>query len=584
MGVRRRAEHGRKATSLFMNARRVVSFSLAVLSGFLSLLPHAFADSRLADAAERIRSDDPTVQMAAVMELRDLGDPASLPLLRAMEEGAAYRWEFAPGIVRLVVVDKPVDEQGVEWLVLREPISGEVLSRLDGSSMEALAQEEHLSRLSLPSADARRLVKSALERLKLFDADPAFHRAAATKIGNEEDDSALPVLLHALEKEKDRWARHALHEAVHQIRLQSPDPQVRRKSAEELGRMIGLQALSRMKGLLNGELKEKDPAVRAALESAVRRIEGRQGLSIAVGTVFNGISLGSILLMMGLGLAITFGLMGVINMAHGEMMMIGGYVGFVLQEWFAAHLPPAMHDHYFLAALPVSFMVAGAVGWALEKSVIRFLYGRPLETLLATWGVSMIFQQAARVYFGDLTGVNAPSWLRGGVEPMVGLVLPYGRIFIMGLGGLTLFGIHVLLTKTPLGLRIRAVTQNRDMSACLGISTRRVDGWTFALGAGLAGLAGCSLNLIGTVDPEVGKYYIVESFMVVVVGGVGKLAGTLAAALGIGVTTKILEPLIGGTGGSIYAKLAILGAIILFLQRRPSGIFAPKGRLVEKDG
>ncbi|HSF68165.1 MAG TPA: urea ABC transporter permease subunit UrtB, partial [Nitrospiraceae bacterium] len=242
------------------------------------------------------------------------------------------------------------------------------------------------------------------------------------------------------------------------------------------------------------------------------------------------------------------------------------------------NLPPAWHDSYYFFALPASFVVTAAFGLFLERTVIRFLYGRPLETLLATWGISVFLQQAARWYFGDLTSVNPPTFMRGGMEPMVGLVLPYSRIFIIGLAGVALFGVYLLLSRTRMGLLVRAVTQNRNMSACVGISTRKVDSWTFAFGTGLAGIAGCAISLISNVDPEVGKSYIVESFMVVVVGGVGKLAGTVVSALGIGMISKILEPIIGGTGGSIYAKLFILMAIIVFLQVRPTGLFPAKGR------
>lgn len=527
-------------------------------------------------------SDDEAAQTAALTELRDRTDPSFLPLFRSIEEGSAYRWESDDTGIRIVTVERPEDAEGNEWLVLSDPLTGRTLRRVDAWGEEAESLEDSLTRLSLASSAARGLVKSALDRLRLFDPDPGVRRGAATKIGHDGDRSALTVLRRVLAGEKDKWASHAMEQAVNQILLGDPDPRVRSEAARRLGEITGLQSLSQLKSALSDDGGEKDPSVRRAMGKAVDSIETHQFLSSIVGVCFNGVSLGSILLIMGLGLAVTFGLMGVINMAHGEMMMIGGYTGFVLQETFASHLPASLHDHYFLVALPASFAVAGMVGWGLEKSVIRFLYGRPLETLLATWGISMIFQQAARVYFGDLTSVNAPDWLRGGVEPMAGLVLPYGRIFILVLSAGVLAGVYLLLSKTHLGLKIRAVTQNREMSACLGISTRKVDGWTFALGAGLAGLAGCSLNLIGTVDPEVGKYYIVESFMVVVVGGVGKLAGTVAAAFGIGILSKILEPLIGGTGGSIYAKLAILAAIILFLQRRPSGIFAPKGRAAEQ--
>ncbi|HKW85933.1 MAG TPA: urea ABC transporter permease subunit UrtB, partial [Nitrospiraceae bacterium] len=406
-------------------------------------------------------------------------------------------------------------------------------------------------------------------------------RAAAIKLGNAGDVSVLPLLDRALARENVKWARHAMEEAINQLRLEDPDPRARRDAATRLGEIKGLRALPRLKSLLAEEPVEPDEAVRKAIQGAIERIETYQDLQGFVGVAFYGLSLGSILFLMGLGLAITYGLMGVINMAHGEMMMIGAYTAFVFQELFLAYLPSSLHDFYFLVALPASFLVTGGVGFLLEQTVIRFLYGRPLETLLATWGVSMVLQQAARWYFGDLTSVNAPNWMRGGVEPMVGLVLPYNRIFVIVLGGVALLGVHWLLSRTRWGLLIRAVTQNRGMSACLGISTRRVDAWTFAFGAGLAGVAGCAISLIGNVDPEMGKTYIVESFMVVVVGGVGKLAGTVVSAMGIGMLNKVLEPLIGGTGGAIYAKLFILAAIILFLQGRPTGLFPAKGRVAE---
>ncbi|HEY4485005.1 MAG TPA: urea ABC transporter permease subunit UrtB, partial [Nitrospiria bacterium] len=341
------------------------------------------------------------------------------------------------------------------------------------------------------------------------------------------------------------------------------------------------EALPRLQSILSGDTGEQDESVLSSVRTASQRIETYQDLQQLAGTLFSGISLGSILLLMGLGLAIIFGLMGVINMAHGEMMMIGAYTAFLTQELFSRYLPPSWLDAYFIAALPLSFAVTGMVGLLLEKGMIRFLYGRPLETLLATWGVSLILQQSARWLFGDLTSVNAPSWMRGGFEATAGLVLPYNRIFIilLSLGGLA--GIYALLFKSRWGLRVRAVTQNREISACMGISTRRVDGWTFALGAGLAGIAGCALSLIGNVDPEMGRTYIVDSFMVVVVGGVGKLMGTVVSAMGIGMLNKILEPAIGGTGGAIYAKLILLGGIILFLQRKPSGLFPAKGRAAD---
>lgn len=525
-----------------------------------------------------LASNDPAVQEDSLSAVAEMGDPAALPLLKALYEGTLHVWTNAEGKSQVVILQTLTGPEGEKKNYLLDPLTGKTLREWGEKTSEAAGE---LKSVSVKSATGRRLLRAALDRLKLFDPSMEIRRTAATKIGNGGDPSALPLLQRSLTRETDKWVRHAMEEAINQLRLADPNPETRREAATRLGQIKGLQALPRLKALLSEEPIEPDEAARKAIRDAIQSIETYQNWQGLVGIAFNGLSLGSILLLMGLGLAITFGLMGVINMAHGEMMMIGSYTAFVLQELFAAHLAPSLHDAYFWAALPLSFLVTGAVGFFLEKTVIRFLYGRPLETLLATWGVSMILQQAARWYFGDLTSVNAPTWMRGGVEPMVGLVLPYARIFIIVLGAGALLGVHLLLSRTRWGLRIRAVTQNRDMSACLGVSTQKVDAWTFALGTGLAGVAGCAISLVGNVDPEVGKTYIVDSFMVVVVGGVGKLAGTVVSAMGIGMLGKFLEPMIGGTGGAIYAKLFILAAIILFLQRRPTGLFPAKGRAAE---
>lgn len=566
------------------NAREEVqtergSASLILLFTFFALfvfIPIVRSEDNAAADLARLAGEDVDLQTATLRSLAERSDPATLPLLTALHEGSLYRWTTPEG-VRVVAVQMTESANGEKKGILIDPPTGKPVGEGDGT-------EEGFEMVSVGSGEGRRWLSAALGRIRLFDPSPEARRSAAIKIGNGSDASGGVALRRALARESDAWARHAMEEAVGQLQLNDPDPALRKEAAERLGEIHSQEGLPKLKALLSEEPVEADPRVRAAIGSAVTRIERYQVWEQFAGTLFSGISLGSILLLMGLGLAITFGLMGVINMAHGEMMMVGAYTTFALQEFFTAHLPPASHDFYFIAALPLSFLVAGGVGWVLEKGVIRFLYGKPLETLLATWGISMILQQAARWYFGDLTSVNAPNWIRGGVQATVGLVLPYNRIFIMILSVTGLVGIHLLLSRTRYGLKIRAVTQNRDMSACLGISTRRVDGWTFALGAGLAGLAGCALSLVGNVDPEMGKTYIVDSFMVVVVGGVGKLAGTIVSALGIGMFNKILEPMIGGTGGAIYAKLFILSAIILFLQRKPSGLFPAKGRAAESAG
>ncbi len=423
----------------------------------------------------------------------------------------------------------------------------------------------------------RMLIKPVIDLLKnkakLSSDEADQRRSAATDLGTLGKPVAIPWLEDRLEVESDRWVRYTIEESIALINLGSADPAVQAAAAAKLGELKSANAVPTLKELAGSQAPELATAARQAIE----RIETWSSWASAFETLFRGISLSSILLIMSLGLAIVFGLMGVINMAHGELMMVGAYTTFVTQEIFKAWLSPEVFDYYFLASMPLSFLVAGAFGLLLEATVIRFLYGRPLETMLATWGVSLIFIQAARVYFGDLTSVAAPSWLTGGMQLMVGVYLPYNRLFIIALSILCVAGIYLLLFRSGLGLRVRAVTQNRNMSACLGIPTRKVDAYTFAFGSGLAGLAGCALTLIGNVEPGLGQNYIVDSFMVVVTGGVGKLAGTIVAALGIGGLNKLLEP----SFGAVYGKVLILVLVILFLQRRPSGLFAMKGRYAD---
>jgi urea transport system permease protein len=282
-------------------------------------------------------------------------------------------------------------------------------------------------------------------------------------------------------------------------------------------------------------------------------------------------------MLVALGLAVTYGLMGVINMAHGELMMIGAYATYLVQNLFKAHAPGAF-DAYVVVAIPVAFLAAAAVGAVLERTVIRWLYGRPLETLLATWGISLILMQAVRTVFGaQNVAVENPAWLSGGVEVLPNLTLPYNRLAIIVFAAAVLLGMAMLIAKTRLGLFVRGVTQNRRMAACVGVPTARVDTYAFSLGAGIAGLAGCALSQLGNVGPDLGQSYIVDSFMVVVLGGVGQLAGTVYAGLGLGIINKLLE----GWQGAVLAKIMVLLLIVAFIQKRPQGIFALKGRSAE---
>jgi urea transport system permease protein len=449
--------------------------------------------------------------------------------------------------------------------------------------------ESLLPRLEAIRADADRRLRLAIKpamdllknRAKLASADPDERRAAATDLGTLGWPTAIPWLEEAAAREPNRWVRYTMEESAHLLKLASGEADAQAAAVVALGELRSQNALPALKEFVRaaadpGATDEQRALARAATE-AIERIEVWATWSSAFETLFRGVSLSSILLIMSLGLAIVFGLMGVINMAHGELMMVGAYATFITQEWFKAYLPPDIFDYYFLLSLPMSFLVAALFGLTLEATVIRFLYGRPLETMLATWGLSLVMIQAARVYFGDLTAVVAPGWLSGGVQIMVGVYLPYNRLFIIALSIVCVAGIYVLLFRSGLGLRVRAVMQNRNMSACLGIPTRKVDAYTFAFGSGLAGLAGCALTLIGNVEPGLGQNYIVDSFMVVVTGGVGKLMGTIVAALGIGGLNKLLEP----SFGAVYGKVLILVLVILFLQWRPSGLFAIKGRYVE---
>jgi urea transport system permease protein len=317
--------------------------------------------------------------------------------------------------------------------------------------------------------------------------------------------------------------------------------------------------------------------VREAAAASLREIDGRVRRTELVGQIFYGISLGSVLLLAALGLAVTFGLMGIINMAHGELLMIGAYTTYLCQLLFRTYFPGAV-DAYLVAALPAAFLVTGLVGMALERTVIRWLYGRPLETLLATWGISLILMQLVRTIFGaQNVEVANPSWMSGGVTVLGSLVLAYNRIAIIVFAVLVVVAVWLILNKTRLGLFVRAVMQNRRMADCVGVSTGRIDMLTFGLGSGIAGLGGVALSQLGNVGPDLGQSYIVYSFMVVVLGGVGQLAGTVIAALGLGEVNKFLEPL----AGAVLAKICILVFIIIFIQRRPQGLFALKGRSVD---
>ena len=497
-------------------------------------------------------------QRQALEQMRELAHPSFKDLLIALKEGALYTWQG-----RLLILN----DSGV-----LNDLAGQAL--LDASGEPFLPDDAE--QVPLDEANST-LLQRALDVISLTDPDPRARIAAALKLGNLRDPAAVMLIDKALLHEGDANVRPVMLEALYKLQLLDPNPQVRRHAVEHFTTTRAESALALLQSLVQ---HEQDVTVNQAMHQAIASIDRYLRLRNVVEYVFNGLSLASILLMMSLGLAITFGLMGVINMAHGEMLMLGSYTAYLVQESFAA-LAPGHLDYFFFVALPLSLLVVGAVGLCLEQGLLRFLYGRPLESLLVTWGIGLILQQGVRLSLGDQTSVNAPTWFRGGWEAMPGLVLPYSRLFIVMLSVFSVVAVYWLLYRSTAGLKVRAVMQNRDIACCMGIAARRIDAFTFAMGAALAGLAGCALSLIGTVDPEVGKTYIVDSFMVVVLGGVGKILGTVLASIGLGMSNKLLEPAISGTAAAVYAKVGILLLVIVFLQLRPTGLFPPKERATE---
>ena len=422
----------------------------------------------------------------------------------------------------------------------------------------------------------RSLIDTALASHQLLAADPTLRLSAAQQLQKSAKPAQLAFLDQQLANETDSDVHAALSLTLANLQLVDPNPAVRLAAVRLLGETGEPLARTRLETLLQPGV-ETDARVRTAAETSLAQVTRKLLIGDLLGQAFSGLSLGSILLLAALGLAITFGLLGVINMAHGEMLMLGAYSTYCVQLLLQRFAPGAI-EFYPLLALPVAFFVTASVGMLLERTIIRHLYGRPLETLLATWGISLMLIQLVRLLFGaQNVEVANPAWLSGGVQVLPNLVLPYNRLVIIVFALAVVMVTWLLLNKTRLGLNVRAVTQNRNMAACCGVPTGRVDMLAFGLGSGIAGLGGVALSQVGNVGPDLGQGYIIDSFLVVVLGGVGQLAGTVYAALGLGIANKILEPQIG----AVLGKILILGLIILFIQKRPQGLFALKGRVID---
>jgi urea transport system permease protein len=445
---------------------------------------------------------------------------------------------------------------------LVDPLTGEAAGEVKRGEVEKIKVNNRL----------RRAIRTAMGALTLMSPDPSTRRSAAAATFQSGDPEAIPLIDAALEQEKDAGIAKLMREARAAAVLKSDLPEEEKIGAiAVIAERGGRDALSLLVPLAGGE-----GPVGGAAANAVTSIQGELALWDSAQNIWYGLSLGSVLLLAAIGLAITFGVMGVINMAHGEMVMLGAYTTFVVQELIRSQAP-WLFDWSLAIAIPLAFIVAGLVGIAIERGIIRFLYGRPLETLLATWGLSLILQQAVRTIFGPTNKqVGNPSFMSGSFD-LGNLTVTYNRLWIIVFALAVFAALILVLRYTPFGLQMRAVTQNREMASAMGIRTPWIDALTFGLGSGIAGMAGVALSQIDNVSPNLGQGYIIDSFMVVVFGGVGNLWGTLVGAFTLGIANKFLEPY----AGAVLGKILVLVFIILFIQKRPRGLFALKGRAVE---
>jgi urea transport system permease protein len=500
----------------------------------------------------------------AVEALAATGDHRALAVLEAMLERRLFTRKSDNRVVIAVKAGKKFE--------ITAPLTQEKIATVTKGALKKVRINNRL----------RQQLKGSIGSLSLRHKDPARRIAAADAVFKSRPAAMIAPLRAALQSEPNDDVKAHLSRAIASAELaHAKEPATRLAAINTLAEFGGLDIGGLLKGLLlkrdNGTFAEANVNVRAAAQAVLDEVERSAAFWAAVESLFQGISLGSVLLLAAIGLAITFGVMGVINMAHGEMVMLGAYTTFVVQEIFRAYAPH-LFDLSLFAAIPAAFLVAGLVGVAIERGVIQFLYGRPLETLLATWGISLILQQLVRSIFGPTNReVGTTSWMQGAFETASGITLTYNRVAIIFFSLGVLLMLLLVLRKTWFGLQMRAVTQNRPMASAMGIRTGWVDAMTFGLGSGIAGIAGVALSQVDNVSPNLGQAYIIDSFLVVVFGGVGNLWGTLVGAMSLGIANKFLEPY----AGAVLGKIFVLVAVILFIQKRPRGLFALKGRVAE---
>ena len=538
--------------------------------------------------AAAVTAGTPDEQREIILTLKSNPTPEAISWLNKWKEGAIFlNQDDAGTATALLLTGAPDADDSYATVRLSD---GKPMLAADGSPVR-------INPKTVDFADTdsglRRVMKEVADLAALADPDPEKRIRAIQDSAIGQDPDKLPALEALKRLEKNPKAQRALAESMAIIQLTSPEPAQRIAACNKLGSLRSLAARDIIKAMVSDSDAETDKETRSAANHALTDIETHIASINAIGTAFRGLSLGSVLLVVAIGLAITFGLMGIINMAHGELIAVGAYTTYIIQNVFASGLKlspfgvsiaiPGLNlqsgaNLYFALALPASFLAAALVGLLLERTVIRFLYRRPLESLLATWGISLVLQQLFRLVFGaNNVQVNSPLWLSGNWT-VNDVVFGWNRVFVIVFAVAIIAVTWLVINKTPLGLLIRAVMQNRNMAACMGIRTERVNMLTFAFGCGLAGLAGAFLSQIGNVGPSLGQNYIVDAFMTVVVGGVGNILGTVISALGIGVADQTLQQYLGNP---VTGKILVLGAIILFLQWRPAGLFVTRSRSLD---
>lgn len=556
MDIHSKARCGAPAPGLLRYLRHALAGALlACLSALAAGPVFAALDPAL---VARLGADDSESKVQAIRALVATEDPRAAQVLQALDNDALA---LINGGARAVIVDAAQ---------IVDAATGERLGPAPAELVPIVINNRIRGELG-----------PAIAALQLASPDRQVRLAAARQLQGSDNEDALPIVARALARETDPAIESILQLVSASLALKSSDPEKRLRAARALAASSDPQVRQILATLTtrqaDGGYQETDQRVRAAALDSLATINARLRTTEMALALFSGVSLGSILLLAALGLAITYGLMGIINMAHGEFLMLGAYTTYLVQGVFRQHWPAAF-DWYVVAALPAAFLVTAAIGMALERGVLRLLYGRPLETLLTTWGVSLLLIQASRTLFGaQNVEVENPSWMSGGIALAGGYVMPFNRMVIIGFALAVLVIVWLAINRTRMGLFVRGVTQNRAMASCTGVPTHRVDMLTFGLGSGVAGLGGVALSQIGNVGPDLGQSYIVDSFMVVVLGGVGQLAGTVIAAMGLGSIAKFLEP----WSGAVMAKILVLVFIILFIQKRPQGLFALKGRSAE---